>query len=101
MLDSDRHLSFSEIRSEVNAIVANDSRGASETIRRGEYSPAALSSLLSAAKDADIVAHELVDGEKRWRLRQSELSQIQINRIESENRADKVHTDLAGIDINH
>ncbi len=100
LLDAEDHsYAFSALRDEVNAIVVDDSRGARETAGRGEYSPASLSSMLSAAQDAGLVDQYLDEGEKRWRLRPSQLSQFQINRIQSKNSSDGSHADTASVDI--
>lgn len=100
LLDAEEHsYAFSALRDEVNAISMDDSRGATETIRRGTYSPASLNSLLSAAKEIGIVVKYLNNNDKiRWRLRPSKLSQSQIAEIRSRNRSSKAHTDLSGIE---
>lgn len=99
LLDAEDHsYAFSALRDEVNAIVVDDSRGASELYHEREYSPASLSSLLSAAEDAGIVSQYLDAGEKRWRLHPSQLSQFQVNRIRSTNSSDTSHADTASVD---
>ena len=96
LLDAeDQGYAFSALRDEVNAIVADDSRGTTELGCEGEYSPASLSSLLSAAQDAGIVSQFLKDGKKRWRLHPSQLSQFQINRINAKYSPDGPHADSA------
>ena len=101
LLDAEGHsCAFSALREEVTTISKDDSRGATETIRRGEYSLASLNSLLLTAKEAGIVTKILNnDDERRWKLRPSQLSQSQIAEIRSRNRSNKVHTDLSGIDF--
>lgn len=101
LLDAEGHsYAFSALRDEINAISMDDSRGATETTRRGTYSPASLNSLLSAAKEAGIVVKHLNNNDKiRWRLCPSKLSQSQIAEIRSRNSSSKTHTDLAGIEI--
>ena len=101
LLDAEGHsCAFGALRDEVNAISKDDSRGAKETIRRGEYSPASLNSLLSAAMEAGIVTKILNnDGEIRWQLRPSQLSRSQIAEIRSKNNPNTLHTDLSGIEI--
>lgn len=102
LLDSeDYSYAFSALRNEVNAIVADDSRGARETAGKEEYSPASLISVLSAAQDAGIVSQYLDDGKKRWRLHPSQLSQSQINRIEFKNSTDRAHADTANVEHYH
>jgi hypothetical protein len=87
---------FCALRDEVNSIVADDSRGAKENSEEGYYSPASLSSLLSAAKDTGIVTQYLnEDGQVRWRLSPDQLSQSQIDEIRSRNSASKIHMDTA------
>lgn len=99
LLDAEDHsYAFSALRDEVNAIVADDSRGAKETARKEEYSPASLSSVLSAAQDAGIVNQYLGNGKKRWQLRPSQLSQFQINRIRDKNSTDGSHADTAFVE---
>jgi DNA-binding HxlR family transcriptional regulator len=91
---------FSALRDEVNAVVADDSRGAKETVQDGEYSPASLSSILSEAEDAGVVTRFLNgDGEKRWRLCASKLSRSQIAKLRSRNTG--VHTDTSSLDLHH
>jgi DNA-binding transcriptional ArsR family regulator len=90
---------FSALRDEVNSIIVDDSRGSKEPIREGEYSPASLNSLLSAAKEAGIVTKYLnEDGKVRWRLRPSRLSRSQIDEIRSRNSTNKTHIDHSGFD---
>ena len=84
---------FSALRKEVNAIAADDSRGAKEASHEEDYSPASLSSLLSVAEDAGIAEHYLHDGKKRWRICLGQLSSSQINRIRSRNSTTKTHMD--------
>jgi len=101
LLDADGYsCAFSALREKVDAITADDSRGAKETNKGSEYSPASLSSLLSAAKDAGIVDQDLTDdGQIRWQLCSSQLSQTQIDEIRSRNRPNKVHTDTSSVDL--
>ena len=102
LLDAEDHsYAFSALRDEVNAIVADDSRGAKETAGKEEYSPASLSSVLSAAQDAGIVSQYLDNGKKRWRLRPSQLSQFQINRIRDKNSIDGSHAETAFVEHDH
>lgn len=101
LLDAEDHsYAFSALRDEINSFVIDDSRGARETAWEGEYSPASLSSVLSAAQDAGIVSQYLDDGKKRWRLHPSQLSQFQINRIRSKNSPEVPHADTANLEIN-
>jgi hypothetical protein len=87
---------FTALREEVNAIIVDDSRGAKEWGRDGEYSPASLNSLLLEAKDAGIVSQCLNDeGEKRWRLHPTRLSQSQIKEIRSKNSSNIRHRDTS------
>ena len=91
---------FTALREEVNAIIVDDSRGAKEWGRDGEYSPASLNSVLSQAKDAGIVTQSLNgNGEKRWRLCASKLSRSQIAKLRSRNTG--VHTDTSSLDLPH
>ena len=101
LLEADGYsCAFSALREEVNAITTDDSRGAKETIQGSEYSPASLSSLLSAAKDAGIVDQYLTDdGQIRWRLRPSELSRSQINEIKARTHQSRSHTDTSSVDL--
>lgn len=103
LLDAEDHnYAFSALREEVNAIIADDSRGAKETSPEVEYSPASLSSLLSTAKEADIVDQYLTDdGQVRWRLRPSQLSRSQIDEIQSRNSSEKAHADTSSIDLHY
>ncbi|MFC5133579.1 hypothetical protein GJ633_00575 [Halorubrum sp. CBA1125] len=95
----DHSCAFNQLRDEVNAITADDSYGAEEIIEGGEYSTASLSSLLSAAEDAGIVNHKLDnEGNKRWELCTSSLSQFQKNRIRDRNSPDVSHADTANVD---
>lgn len=100
LLDAEGHnYAFSALREEINTIVGDDSRGANELVREGKYSPASLSSLLSAAKEADIAVQYLdEDGNARWQLCPSQLSQSQINKIRSRTSPNKAHADTASID---
>jgi len=100
MLDAEGNsCAFSALREEVNTVVTDDSRGAREMIYDGEYSPASLSSLLSAAKDTGIVVKYLNDdGQVRWRLRPSQLSQSQINRIRTKNSQTTAHADTSSVE---
>ena len=91
---------FSELRDEVNAIITDDSRGAKELNRSGMYSPASLNSLLSAAENANLITHYLSDdGQKRWKLCRSQLSQSQIDTIRSRNSTHLHHDDSARVDL--
>jgi len=101
LLDADEYsYAFSALRDEVNTIIADDSRGSKETVQEGEYSPASLNSLLSAAKDAGIVAKHLnEDGKVRWKLCPSQLSQSQIDEIRSRNSTNKIHADTSSLDF--
>jgi DNA-binding transcriptional ArsR family regulator len=100
LLDAEGYsYAFSALRDEVNTIIVDDSRGSKETVREGEYSPASLSSLLSAAKEAGIVTKYLNDdGKVRWRLCPSRLSQSQIDEIRSRNSTNRTHTDISSLD---
>jgi hypothetical protein len=100
LLDADGHsCAFSTLRDEVNAIVTDDSRGAEEIVTDGEYSSASLSSVLSAAKGAGIVEQYLNEnGQKRWRIRPSELSQSQIDEIRSRTHSGTQHMDTPSHD---
>ncbi|WP_178915423.1 hypothetical protein [Natronomonas gomsonensis] len=85
---------FTALREKVNTIVADDSVGAKELGRDEEYSPATLSLTLSQAEEAGIVTHYLNDnGEKRWRLHPTRLSQSQIDEIRSKNSSNTIHMD--------
>jgi len=101
LLDAEGHsYAFSALREEVNTITSDDSRGATEMSQKGEYSPAPLSSLLSAAKDTGLVDQYLNDdGKVRWRLCSAQLSQSQIDEIRSKNSTNKAHTDTSSHDI--
>jgi hypothetical protein len=101
LLDADGYsCAFSALREKVNVITADDSRGAKETNQGSEYFPASLSSLLSTAKDAGIVDQDLTDdGQIRWQLRPSQLSQTQKDEIRSRNRPNKIHTDTSSVDF--
>lgn len=91
---------FTALRDEVNTIIADDSRGATEVGQKGEYSPASLSSLLSAAKDTGLVDQYLnEDGKVRWRLCPTQLSQSQIDEIRSRNSTNKIHADTSSHEI--
>jgi hypothetical protein len=100
LLEADGYSSaFSFLRNEVNAIVTDDSRGAEEIVTDGEYSSASLSSVLSTAKEAGIVEQYLNEnGQKRWRIRPSELSQSQIDEIRSRNHSETRHMDTSSHD---
>lgn len=100
LLDSDEHCAaFSDLRDEVNAIASDNSRGAVEGLHDGEYAPASLNSFLSDAKQAGIVERYLNEnGQKRWRLRPSQLSQSQIDEIRDRNSSGTVHSDSAHFD---
>lgn len=101
LLDAEGHsYAFSALREEVNSITSDDSRGATEMSQKGEYSPASLTSLLSAAKDTGLVDQYLNDdGKVRWRLCPTQLSQSQIDEIRSKNSTNKAHTDTSSHDI--
>ena len=101
LLDAEGYsYAFSALRDEVNTIIADDSRGSKETAQKGEYSPASLSSLLSAAEDAGIVAKYFnEDGKVRWRLCPSRLSHSQIDEIRSRNSTNKIHADTSSLDF--
>ena len=86
-------IGFGELRDEVNAIVTDDSRGAKELNRDGEYSPAALSSWLSEAEDAGLVNQVLIDGTKCWSPTQSALSKSQSKTVEFHNDPATNHMD--------
>lgn len=99
LLDAeDQGYAFSALHDEVNAIVRDESRGATELTAEGEYSTASLSSVLKAAEDAEIVERYLADGEKRWRLRSSQLSPSQRNNIRSRNSPGTTHADTAAVE---
>ncbi len=90
---------FTALREKVNTIIVDDSRGAKEWGRDGEYSPASLNSVLSQAKDAGIVTQYLNSkGEKRWRLHPTRLSQSQIDEIRSKNSQNTTHLDTSHYD---
>ena len=102
LLDAEgNRYAFSALRAEVNAIIADDSRGAKELKPESEeYSSASLSSLLSDAKKANLVIQYLNDdGKIRWRLRPSELSPSQVDQIRSRTGSNTVHADTASIDL--
>jgi len=87
---------FTALREKVNTIIVDDSRGAKEWGRDGEYSTASLNSVLSQAKDAGIVTQSLNgNGEKRWRLHPTRLSQSQIDEIRSKNSSNTTHRDTS------
>jgi hypothetical protein len=88
--------SFTALRQKVNTIIMDDSRGAKEWGRDGEYSSASLNSVLSHAKDAGIVTQCLNgNGEKQWRLHPTRLSQSQIDDIQSKNSSNTTHRDTS------
>jgi len=90
---------FTALREKVNTIIVADSCGAKEWGRDGEYSPASLNSVLSQAKDAGIVTQYLNgEGEKRWRLYPTRLSQSQIDEIRSKNSSNTIHRDTSFYD---
>lgn len=90
---------FTALREEVNAIILDDTRGAKEWGRDGEYSPASLTSVLTQAKEAGIVTQYLNGkGEKRWRLHPTRLSQSQIDEIRSKNSSNTTHRDTSHYD---
>lgn len=90
---------FTALREKVNTIIVDDSWGAKEWGRDGEYSPASLNSVLSQAKDAGIVTQCLNgNGEKRWRLHPTRLSQSQIDEIRSRNSSNTTHRDTSHYD---
>jgi hypothetical protein len=99
LLDAgDQGYAFSALLNEVNAIVGNESRGATELTDEGEYSSRSLNSVLDTAEDAGIVERYLADGEKRWRLRPSQLSSSQRNNIRSRNSSGTTHADTAAVE---
>jgi hypothetical protein len=100
LLDAEGHsYAFNDLQKEVNAIVDDDSRGTRETIFNGKYTSTSLGSLLSSAKDAGIVEKYLNNnGQIRWRLRRSQLSQSNVDEIRFRTSQDIVHTDLASVD---
>ena len=99
LLDAEGHnYAFNALLEEVNTIVADDSRGPTEMFREGKYSPASLNSLLSDAKNAGITDQYLdEDGNVRWRLCTSQLSQSQINKIRSKTNPSVIHGDSASM----
>jgi hypothetical protein len=99
LLDAgDQGYAFGALHDEVNTIVEDESHGAAELTDVGEYSTASLNSVLKAAEDVGIAERYLADGKKRWRLRPSQLSPSQINKIRSRNSPDTTHADTAAVE---